>query len=134
MILYNGDIFEFVLWDIVEKMRYFWCCILRYQWCNEMFMMLDLEISVISFWRDDGDIIAEIAGVLFFIFKIFFCFLISHSARNVMPAAKMHIIFFKRYFGFFLKLFSMPDRSWRVPQKWDNIWEAVLLIYELFNT
>ena len=72
MILYNGDIFEFVLWDIVEKMRYFWYCILRHQWCNEMFMMLDLEISVISFWRDDGDIIAEIAGVLFFIFKIFF--------------------------------------------------------------
>ena len=51
-----------------------------------------------------------------------------------MPAAKMHIIFFKRYFGFFKNYFRRPTtRDWC--RKNETIYEKqYYFIYELFNT
>ena len=42
MILYNGDIFEFVLWDIVEKMRYILKHPYRFDNENEFRALLNL--------------------------------------------------------------------------------------------
>ena len=62
MILTLGDIFNVVYWDIIDVI--------------EMSMMLDLEISVILFYRDDNDVVF-VERYLFYYYLYIWLFLLQ---------------------------------------------------------
>ena len=76
MILTLGDIFNVVYWDIIDVI--------------EMSLMLDLEISVILFYRDDNDVVFIERYLFFVIICIYDYFFYKRSEYRFKICSFMH--------------------------------------------